>query len=58
MLLSTAATAAHSAAQSEALMGRVLTIFAIFWVVVLFILFVAIGQLLKKHDQLSHSSHH
>ena len=54
MLLSTAAAGAHN----EALMGRVLTIFGVFWVVALLILFIAIGALLKKHDALSNKSHH
>ena len=53
MILSEAASAA-----AEGLLPRVMMIFAGFWVVVLIVLFLAVGLLLRKHDAASHAQHH
>ena len=41
----------------EALLPRVMMIFAGFWTVTLIVLFLAIGVLLRRHDTAAHHHH-
>ena len=54
MLLSTATAAA---AGHEGLMRTVFLVFGAFWVVVFIVLWVGLGILTKKQDELRHKSH-
>ena len=45
-------------ASTEALLPRVMMIFAGFWTVALIVLFIAIGILLRRHDAVANRHHH
>ena len=49
---------ATEAAHAASAQGKVFTIYGIFWVVALAVLFFGIGFLLKKRAKLSQQQHH